>query len=47
MKIHLNFIILKKNSENSVDFSQFSDTLTQKDHKNGQLLRHLYNIQIL
>ena len=32
MKIQLNFILLIKVSENSVHFSQFQDTFTQKHH---------------
>ena len=33
MKIQLSFIILRKISENSVHFSKFQDTFTQKDPK--------------
>ena len=46
MKIQLSFSILRKISENSVYFSQFSDTLTQKNHKYRQILRYLCNMKI-
>ena len=47
MKIQLSFIILRKISENSVHFSQFQDTFTQKHHKYRQILRYLCNIKFL
>ena len=47
MKIHLSFIILRKISENTVHFSQFEDTFTQKHYKYRQILGYLCNIQIL
>ena len=47
IKIQLNFIILRKISENSVPFLQFKDTFTQKHHKYRQILRYLFNIKFL
>ena len=47
MKIQASFIILRKMSENSVHFSQFQDTFTQKHHKYRQILCNLYNMKTL
>ena len=41
MKIQFSFIILRIILENSVKFSQFYDTFTQKHHKYHQILRYL------
>ena len=45
IKTQLNFIILRKILDNSIHFSQFQDTFTQKHHKHCQILRHLSNIK--
>ena len=47
MKIQLSLIILRKISENSVHFSQFQDTFTQKHHKYHQILRYLCKLKNL
>ena len=46
MKIQLNFMISIQISENSVHFSQFQYTFTQKHHKYLQILRYLCNIKL-
>ena len=47
MKTQLRFIILRKISENSVHFSQFQDTFSQKHHKYHNIFHCHVNIKIL
>ena len=46
IKIQLSFVISRKISQNSVNFSQFQDTFNQKHHKYRQILRYLCKINI-
>ena len=46
MKIQFSFIILRQILKNSVHFSKFQDTFTQKHHKYRQIIhKHFVNFQ--